>query len=84
MLADLIHQSCYFPELTKGVQLGFAFRESFRISGVYQEYDSIDFREIISPQSSSCWSPDQRPFASYYEARQRKTYPVDGHPNHMS
>jgi hypothetical protein len=42
-----------FTRLTKGIQFGLAFRESFGVRSINQEDDTIDLGEVVSPQSSS-------------------------------
>jgi hypothetical protein len=36
----------------ESVELGFGFSETFKVGAVDEEYDSVDFREVIAPETA--------------------------------
>jgi hypothetical protein len=48
----------------QGIELGFRFRETFKVSAVDEEDDSVDLGEVVAPEPTS-WEPRlSRPFTS--------------------
>lgn len=43
-----------FLDRKKGVQFRFGFRETFKVGRVDEEDNTVDLREVITPESASC------------------------------